>query len=97
MLCNKCGQEVSMNIQIQMQLPAEFFRKLPKNFSSKAQQCWVTWEKTEFQCTHCGKMYKLEPTDHWKDTIEDLIFENETGRIASNNGMNRSEKGGEEN
>lgn len=27
-------------------------------------------------------MYKLEPTEHWKDTIEDLIFENETQDMA---------------
>ena len=44
-----------------MSLSADFFRRLPKNFSSRMDQCWVDWESVIMQCTHCAKLYPLDP------------------------------------
>lgn len=93
MQCNHCGsEEVFMAVNLKISLPADMFRKLPRNFSTKMDQCWVDWESVSMQCKNCGRFFPLMPKHEWQTSVEDLVFENKTGRIAPNNHLQRDQK-----
>jgi hypothetical protein len=82
--CNKCGHtSVVMAVNMKVELPAGFFRKLPTDFSQHIEQCWVGWDSITMRCTQCGKFFPLDPKHENQTSVEDLVFENMSGRIEN--------------
>ncbi len=81
-----------MTVNFKMSLPAKLFHNLPKSFSSQMEQCFVDWESVSMQCKNCGKYYPLDPKHEGQTSVEDLVFENKTGRIAHNNHLQSDQK-----